>query len=200
MAARIAWRLWLLRLSMMTTSPRRSVGTRNCVTQARKLMALTGCLSTHGATMPSQRNAATKVNVFQCPYGTLATSRCPRGQRPCVRVMLVFTQVSSMKAGRFGSILSWCCLHCWRRRATSGRSCSLACRLFFKAETSIGDDTPDSERTAFGATCLQFRRQRAQREIGFLGQPDGDPTTVGLEHERPRSPIGFAFGLPVSRT
>lgn len=29
--------------------------------------------------MPSQRNAATKVNVFQCPYGTLATSRCPRG-------------------------------------------------------------------------------------------------------------------------
>jgi hypothetical protein len=28
--------------------------------------------------MPWQRNAATKVNVFESPYGTLAITRCPR--------------------------------------------------------------------------------------------------------------------------
>src|ERR1700709_133325 len=102
--------------------------------------------------------------------------------------MLVFTQVSSMKTRRFGSTLSWCCFHCWRRRATSGRSCSLACRLFFKAEPHIGDDTPHSKRTAFRTTRLQFPRQCTKREIGFLGRPDGDPAAVSLQHERSHAP------------
>jgi len=45
-AARIAWRtagrLWLERLSRMTTSPGARVGARNCSTQARKLAPLIG--------------------------------------------------------------------------------------------------------------------------------------------------------------
>src|SRR5229473_6548605 len=54
---------------------------------------------------PSAR-AARKVSVRQWPCGTEATSRCPSGARPCVRVMFVLTQVSSMKMSRFASILA----------------------------------------------------------------------------------------------
>ena len=46
---------------------------------------------------------ATNVDVFQCPCGTAATRRCPRGARPYRRVMLVVAQVSSMKTNRSGS-------------------------------------------------------------------------------------------------
>jgi hypothetical protein len=34
---------------------------------------------TSGAVMPSYRRPATKVEAFQCPYGTLAMTRSPRG-------------------------------------------------------------------------------------------------------------------------
>jgi hypothetical protein len=37
------------------------------------------------------------------PNGALASSRWPRRDRPCVRVMLVLAQVSSMKTSRRGS-------------------------------------------------------------------------------------------------
>jgi hypothetical protein len=36
----------------------------------------------NGAVMPSQRSAPTKVVVFQCPCGTLATRRWPHFARP----------------------------------------------------------------------------------------------------------------------
>src|SRR5262249_21167328 len=53
--------------------------------------------TTNGAVMRSCRRPATKVVTFQWPFGTLATSRCPRRQRPRSRVMLVEVPVSSTK-------------------------------------------------------------------------------------------------------
>jgi hypothetical protein len=48
--------------------------------------------------------------------------------------MLVFVPVSSMKTKRLGSILLWRSALRTRRRATSGRSRSLATTVFFEAE------------------------------------------------------------------
>src|SRR5262245_63771639 len=98
---------------------------------------------TQGASIRSERSAARKVSVRQRPCGTLATRRVPRGARPWVRVMLVLAQVSSMKTRRVGSIRPWYFFHCARRRATSGRSCSLACRLFFEADALVLEEVPD---------------------------------------------------------
>lgn len=52
----------------------------------------------------SQRKAARKVSVFQCPWGTRATSRAPRGPQPRIGAMLVLIQVSSMNTSLRGSI------------------------------------------------------------------------------------------------
>ena len=53
--------------------------------------------------MPSWRRPATRVVIFWCPCGTLATSRLPRRQRPRSRVMLVEVPVWSTKMGFLGS-------------------------------------------------------------------------------------------------
>ena len=103
MALRIAWPLWLPRLSMMTMSPGLSVGTRNCSTQAVKLRPLIGPSSTYGASIRSWRRAARKVSVRHLPKGARATSFVPRGAQPRIGVMLVLAQVSSMNTSRRGS-------------------------------------------------------------------------------------------------
>ena len=49
-----------------------------------------------GAVFTSCRSAATNVTVFQAPNGTRPITRSPLRARPNSRVMLVFTDVSSM--------------------------------------------------------------------------------------------------------
>ena len=46
--------------------------------------------------------------------------------------------------------------HWMRRRATSGRSCSLACRLFFKAEISLMHNFPNREVADCQAAVVQL--------------------------------------------
>jgi hypothetical protein len=58
---------------------------------------------TQGAVSLSRLSAARKVSVRHLPNGALATRRAPLRHRPCVRVILVLTQVSSMKTSRAGS-------------------------------------------------------------------------------------------------
>src|SRR5882757_7494655 len=82
--------------------------------------------------------------------------------------MLVFAQVSSMKINRPAPTLFWCCFHCRRRRATSARSCSLACRLFFKAQANVVDEMPDTVIADFDPTFLQFRQQFASGDVRLL--------------------------------
>ena len=100
-------------------------------TEARTA-AIDGPSNTQGATMPLRRNAATKVMVVERACGTDATRRSPRDARPCVRVMLVSAHASSTKIRRRGSTRCWWRFHRSRLRATSGRSCSVARRLFLR--------------------------------------------------------------------
>ena len=65
--------------------------------------------------------------------------RSPRRARLWLHVLLVLAQVSSMKTRRAGSSRPWYFFHCARRRSTSGRSCSVACRLFFKLMPSYSN-------------------------------------------------------------
>ena len=86
---------------------------------------------TNGAVRPPHRRAATNVLVCQCPCGTAATRRWPRGLRPRNRAMLVLAQVSSMKTSRAGFKCGCCSRQATRAAAMSGRSCSAACSCFF---------------------------------------------------------------------
>ena len=84
-------------------SPGWSVGARTRSTYVWKMTPFMGRSTTKGAVMPSWRRPATKVVVFQCPWGTRPIRRAPRRLRPRVRAMLVLAQVSSMKTSRLGS-------------------------------------------------------------------------------------------------
>lgn len=81
-ASRTPARLWQARLSITTTSPRRSVGTSCCRTYASNSSPVIAPSTTVGAVRPSARNAAMKVVVFQWPCGTGMTRRAPCGARP----------------------------------------------------------------------------------------------------------------------
>src|SRR5258708_39087815 len=110
---------------------------------------------TSGASSRSQRRAAIKVIVFQWPCGALATSLRPFGPQPrsgvifvlihvsfvlihvsfvLIHVSFVLIHVSSMKTRRDGSMLAWRAFQRSRFRATSGRSYSLANRLFLETQ------------------------------------------------------------------
>ncbi len=143
---------------------------------------------TQGAVMRSQRRAASKVSVRQRRCGTLAISRAPMAQRPCRRVMLVFAQVSSMKTRRFGSIRPWYFFHCARRRATSGRSCSAACRLFFEGQLLGPQEVPDRLAAHPDATRQQLRLHAAKRQIRLRRDPLQQPRPLTRQPQRPVSP------------
>src|SRR6202163_2045948 len=88
-------------------------------------------------------------SVFQWPCGTLATRRSPRGERPRCRTILVVTAVSSMKTSRGASSLDCSTFSAARAAATSGRSCSAACRVFFERDVVAFVEAPDRGRTGF---------------------------------------------------
>src|ERR1700710_2323486 len=96
-----------------------------------------------GAVMPSTRSAPVKVVVFQCPCGTAARHRSPCKARPRSRAILVEAPVSSMKTRRFGSRSGWAANQARRRAATSGRSCSAACAVFFEGHAVAVEAAPD---------------------------------------------------------
>src|SRR5580700_3777355 len=140
-AERMAWRtaspLWLPRLSMITRSPGLSVGASAF---------------------------ATKVMVCQWPWGTFATKRLPFGAQPRSGSMLVFVPVSSMNTRRLGSIRLWRFVHWARRRATSGRSRSLATTVFFEAELLGVNKIPHRPIIDLKPALSQFGHQPAQGE------------------------------------
>src|SRR5438105_8805798 len=99
--------------------------------------------------------------------------------------MFVLAQVSSTKTSRWGSI--WPCLAChWaRRRVTLGRSCSLARRLFFEAETRATDQVPQRMIAGLAAALLQFGQDLAQRHIRLPGDAGNNPVPLLQQGERP---------------
>ena len=93
-----------------------------------------------------------KVIVSQLPNGTRPITLTPRGARPLSRTMLVVTAVSSRNTSLAGSSSPCSRIQRRRARATSARSRSAACRLFFK-----GDVVPVKkarERAAAGSNAI----------------------------------------------
>ena len=85
-----------------------------------------------------------KVCVFQCPNGTFESSLCPLRLRPRRRAILVVVPVSSRKTSRCGSsrMIGWRVkVHSSRACFMSGRSCSLARRVFFEAIADADEPT-----------------------------------------------------------
>jgi len=86
----------------------------------------------------------------------------PRVIQPWVRVILVLAQVSSMKTRRLGSSLGWSLRHRARWRATSGRSCSAANKVFFEADIFLAQEAPQRIAGNDDAAFAQLRKQRMQ--------------------------------------
>ena len=133
---------------------------------------------TKGATIPSWRKPATKVIVFQCPCGTDATNRSPRGQRPLSRTMFVLVAVSSINTSRAGSSMPCSRTQRRRARATSARFCSAACRLFFKADIVSIKETLESAPTAGDALFSHDGENLLEGQIRLFGNQSQDPVQV----------------------
>ena len=131
-----------------------------------------------GATIPSWRKPATKVIVFQCPCGTDAISRSPRGQRPLSRTMFVLVAVSSINTSRAGSSMPCSRTQRRRARATSARFCSAACRLFFKADIVSIKETLESAPTAGDALFSHGGENLLEGQIRLFGNQSQDPVRV----------------------
>src|SRR5580700_7665886 len=113
--------------------------------------------------------------------------------------MLVLAQVSSMNTRREGSSRPWYFRHCARRRATSGRSCSLACRLFFEGNALVHEEVPNREVAHLDAACRKLRPDRPQRQVGLLGQAGQKPFPLRSQRIGPPAADLAAAALPVAR-
>src|SRR5271156_219640 len=128
------------------------------------------------------RNAATSVSVFQWPCGTLATRRSPRGERPRCRTILVVTAVSSIKTRRDATSLDCSTFSSARAAATSGRSCSAACKVFFKRDVVAFVKAPDRGRTGFQPFLgLEPRPNLVERQIRLRCDQIKQPLAMRLE-------------------
>ena len=145
---------------------------------ARKMGPFIAPSITKGATIPSWRKPATKVIVFQCPCGTDATNRSPRGQRPLSRTMFVLVAVSSINTSRAGSSMPCSRIQRRRARATSPRFCSAACRLFFKADIVSIKETLESAPTAGDALFSHDGENLLEGQIRLFGNQSQDPVRV----------------------
>src|ERR1700688_2115884 len=76
--------------------------------------------------------------------------------------MLVVAAVSSMKTSFFGSRVSWSSRKALRAAATSGRSCSAACMLFFKGHVDVMEESKNRRlahvHVFFGQANLKLRK------------------------------------------
>ena len=93
--------------------------------------------------------------------GHAGWQRWPRLERPHRRAILVDAPVSSIKTRRLGSRSDWLLSHANRRRATSGRSCSAACAVSFKADPLALEEIPDRRRPHRDLTPLRQADIRA---------------------------------------
>src|SRR5215510_4543604 len=128
--------------------------------------------------IPSWRKPATKVIVFQCPCGTDAINRSPRGQRPLSSTMFVLVAVSSINTSRAGSSMPCSRIQRRRARATSARFCSAACRLFFKADIVSIKETLESAPTAGDALFSHGGENLLEGQIRLFGNQSQDPVRV----------------------
>src|SRR5205807_8510334 len=114
-------------------------------------------------------------NTHPFPYTTLFRSKgtrsitgSPRGLRPRRRTMLVLSEVSSMNTKRAGS--SKPCSRIQRRRAwaTSARSRSAACRLFFIGDVMAKEKPRERALAGLDPPLAQFSHCLHQSSVWFL--------------------------------
>src|SRR5262252_1616770 len=153
---------------MTTMSLRLTAGARDCSTYARNVFPLIEPSITHGAVIPFRRRPATKVRVFQCPCGTQPTSRSPRGHRPLSRTIFVLAAVSSMNTSRVEVIMACRRFQHRRARATSGRSCSAARRLFFERDPVALEEAPAGRALAGNLLLAHDRDDLIEGQIRLL--------------------------------
>ena len=123
-----------------------------------------------------------KVSVFQWPCGTFATNRSPRGERPYRRTIFVVTDVSSMKTRRRALSFGCSAFKSARAAATSGRSCSAACRLFFECDLVPVVEAPDrTDGDIELLVALQAVADFFERQIGFGRDEIEEPAFMGPE-------------------
>src|SRR5277367_3612577 len=162
-----------------------------------------GASMTKGAIRASHRRPATKVCVFQCPNGAFERSRWPLGLRPRRRVILVVVPVSSRKITRCGSsrMIGWRVeVHSSRACFMSGRSCSLARRVFFEAIANADEPT----RKRGGIDLLvggggEFGRQLRHGDVGLLGDLLQKKRPMGFELGMAAPATGLGARLPLIR-
>src|ERR1700675_4069938 len=92
--------------------------------------------------------------------------------------MFVDALVSSMNTSFLGSSPVCILRHALRAAATSGRSCSAACRLFFKGEAQVAKEPEDRGLSDSHLLLRQSSLKFAQREVGSRRNPLRDPVLV----------------------
>src|SRR6266446_3254899 len=181
----MSWRtaafLWAGRLSITTMSPSDRVGTRHCRRYSTKIAPVIARSMTKGAVIASWRSAARKVIVFQWPHGTRPTTRWPRRARPRSRAIAVEVPVSSINTSRVGSRAGWSSFHAARAAATSGRSCSLACTIFFEADPLGGEQPPHRPVPDMDAALGKLGPDLLQRQIRNRRDPPQQPVPLILQ-------------------
>src|SRR5207249_7429043 len=92
--------------------------------------------------------------------------------------MFVDALVSSMNTSFLGSSPACILRQALRAAATSGRSCSAACRLFFKGQVQMPQKSEDRRKADLNLVLRQSGCNLRQRNIGLLRHPLSDPLLV----------------------
>jgi hypothetical protein len=93
-----------------------------------------------------------------------------------------------MNTSRAGSNMPCSRIQRRRARATSGRSCSAACRLFFEADPVAGEQPPDRAVAAGDPSLAHCDHDFIQRQIRLLGNQGQQPIRVLFQ--RRNAPTG----------
>src|SRR5262249_19047336 len=78
--------------------------------------------------------------------------------------------------------------HCARRRATSGRSCSAACRLFFERHILGTEEVPDRFATHLDVAPRQFGAHPSQGQVRCGRDPRQKPIALWQKDQLPVAP------------
>ena len=121
-----------------------------------------------------------------------------RWQRPLSLTILVLAPVSSMNTSRAGSNMNCSRLQRRRARATSGRSSSAACRLFFKGEIVSRKKPPDCSAAGANRKFAHHCNHHINCQIRVLATR-ASSSFACFSNRDLLPPVGFALALPVSR-
>src|ERR1700693_2820816 len=114
--------------------------------------------------------------------------------------MVVFTEVSSMKTRLDVSSRPCCRIQCRRARATSGRCCSAARRLFFEADAVALQKTPERATAAGYSLLAQGHDELFECPLRpFRDQPQNRVRMVLQRRPAPAARLRRASALPLPR-